>query len=173
MAEVTLASLREQATRALLLDPEVFSEVASDEGATQAALVVVFIVAVAEGLGRVPCTGLAGALAGVIDTCVLFGAGSVVVHAAARMLGETSELGSLLRALGLAVAPFALGVLDPIPVLGVVAIAVKWMLGAAAATTAVGQVLRVDRLRAAVLCALGLVAGLILLAPIRWVYLHL
>lgn len=169
MAEAASA-LRDRLTRAALLDPEVYAEAGSDAAATGSALGVLFAVALAEGLGRMPCAGIAGLLGGVIDACLLWALALLAIHGAAVALGERSDLAALLRALAFAAVPFALGALDALPILGVLVVAGKWLLGIAAGVTAVARVLELDRSRAVLLCAIGLTAALLLSAPVRWLY---
>lgn len=154
--------------RAVALDDTVYRELARDEHATGQAVAVVMGSATAEGVGRLLGEGLTGLLASLGQGCLAWTFWLLGIAACARALGLSVGLAPLFRALGFAAAPFALGLLEPIPALGVLVLLVKWGLGLAAAVTALREVLQIQLGRALVLCACGLGVAFLLSVPVAW-----
>ena len=158
-------SLAERLARAAQLDPALFEEVAGDEAAGGAALAVVFGAALLEGLGR--GGGPDQVLLGVAGACLRWGVWVCAIHLGASLLGLGRGLAPLFRALGFAAAPFALGLLEVVPLLGGVAWLAKWVFGFAAFAVATRRVLQSEIPTAALLCAVALAVALLASAPLR------
>jgi hypothetical protein len=156
--------------RVLSLESDVFGEVAADTQATGQAILVVIGVALAQGLGEPRGSGSAGWLLGIADACLRWLLWSLSIHVAARGVGIASDLGALVRALGFASAPLALGVLAGLPWLGGLFWAAKWILAVSAFVLAVRRVLAVETGQAVVLCVVGLVVAALLAVPAGWLY---
>jgi hypothetical protein len=164
---VTAAELVERLRRAVSLEGAVYDEIAAEPEATGQALLTVFAAALLLGLGRMPGEGLVGLLSGVMGVCLVWALWVAAVFGLARAIGERTELGPLFRALGLAAMPFGIGLLERLPWLGGLFWLVKWAFLLASFSVATARVLRVETTRAAILCAIGLVAALLVASPLR------
>jgi len=142
--------------RAASCEPTLFAEVAADGGATRGALVIVFGVALAAGIGHLPGGGLSGLLVGGARWLVAWALWLLTIHLGALALGHPSELGRLFRALGYASVPFALAALEWIPLLGALIWLAKWGIGFLAFMTGAREALELEHSSAALLCGVGL-----------------
>ena len=75
------------------------------------ALLILFAAALATGLGRLPFEGLRGLLLGSLGVCLCWVLWLGGIAFGLMAMGRPDPLGPLLRALGFAAAPFALGLL--------------------------------------------------------------
>lgn len=123
----------ERIFRVLSLDGDVFDEVATDDRETGPALLVVFAVALAAGLGRLPGEGFYGLLLGTLESVLAWGLWLGAIHLAFLWLGRGDRLAPLFRALGFAAAPFGLALVEQLPWFGGVVEVAKWVFGFAAA----------------------------------------
>jgi hypothetical protein len=155
-------ALFDRLARVVRLDPDVFAEVALDESESGGALAIVFGAALLEGLGR--GGGLEGILLGVAEACLRWGLWVVAIHLGAVILNLGGGLAPLFRALGFAAAPFALGLLEIVPLVGGLAWLAKWALGFAAFSTAASEILKTELPTAMMLCGVALAAALLLTA---------
>jgi hypothetical protein len=144
-------------SRAATCDPALFAQVAGDARTTRGALLVVFGVALASGIGHLPAGGLSGLLGGGALWLLAWALWLLTVYLGALGMGHPSELARLFRSLGYASVPFALGALEWLPLLGALLWLAKWGLGFFAFTTATREALEVDTTAAAILCGLGAV----------------
>ncbi len=164
---MTAAELMERIHRAVSLEGAVYDEIAAEPEATGQALVTVFAAAFLLGVGRMPGAGLVGLFSGVMETCLIWALWVAAVFGLARAIGERAEIGPLFRALGLAAMPFGIGLLERLPWLGGLFWLVKWAALLASFSVATGRVLRLETPRAALLCAIGLAAALLVASPLR------
>jgi len=153
-------ALSERIFRVLTLEREVFDEVAGDERQTGPALGIVFAATLATGLGHLPSEGLRGLLLASLATCLDWVLWLGAIQAGLLAMGRADSLGPLFRAFGYAAAPFALGVLAPIPLLGDLAGLVQWALGFGAAWRATQRAGGLQLPEAGVLCFAALFVAL-------------
>jgi hypothetical protein len=111
-------SMLERMKRAALLDAHAYEEVEADRQATGQAAAVVAIAAVSQGIGASALggPGIAGAV--VVSLLGWLAWSGVTYLIGDKLLGGTATWGELLRALGFAQAPGALGALALLPLLG-------------------------------------------------------
>jgi hypothetical protein len=144
--------------RAAQLEPAVYEEVEADASLNGEALAVVVLTALLSGIG--------GALSGGMDRAVVFEIGAAVVGyfvwaaatvAVGRALyGATADIGEVLRTLGYASGPRALGVLSFVPIAGglIGVVAGLWLL--ATGLVAIRQALDLDTSAAFVVAVISL-----------------
>jgi hypothetical protein len=161
------APLPERLSRAATLDEELFAELASDAQSTGQAIAVVIGVALAQGISGLGAggAGFFGAVAGAAFAWLLW---VVAIHGIALGLGIASDLAALVRALGFAALPLALGALASVPLVGPLAGLAAWVLACAAFVVAVRRVLAVETGTALGLVLGGLAAAWVLALPLRW-----
>jgi hypothetical protein len=154
--------------RVVSLDASVFGEVAADTQATGTAILLVMAVAASQALAM--GGGAPGWLVGVADASLRWLLWVVSIHVLARTLALHSELGALVRALGFASTPLALGALAGLPWIGGFFWVAKWALALAAFVLAVRRVLAVETGHAIGLAAGGLAVAMLLAIPMSWIY---
>ena len=114
--------------RASQLDNDVYEEVERDVDATSQAALVVAIVAVATGIGRLRQDGIGGLILGIIAGFVGWVVWSAVTYWVGKTIFKTPNtrvtLGEMLRTIGFARSPGVLNVLGFIPVLGEIVLVV-------------------------------------------------
>jgi len=124
---VAQSSLTDRMIRAARLDVALYNEVEADTTATNQALMVVVLVAVASGIGLMLSSIIAGrpgvAFGGLIGAVVLELLGwavwsYVMFFVGTRLFHGTATYGELLRTLGFAYSPGVLLILRFIPILG-------------------------------------------------------
>lgn len=156
-------SLVERVIGVLKLDVPTFEEIEHDQTATGQAAIVVVAVAVLAGIGA----GLAGttgfSIGGLIAAILsqLFGWvvwAAVVYFVGTRFFGGTADLGEMLRVIGFAQAPNALGVLAFIPVLGPIAAFVGSIWALITGVIGVRQGLDVSTGTAIIVMIIGIIA---------------
>jgi hypothetical protein len=119
----TSTSLTDRMQRAARLDVQLYEEVEADRNATNQALLVVVIVAIASGIGAAAYAGLGNAALGLAGG-VMRGIFSWAVFSFAtyyvgvRLFGGTATWGELLRTLGFAQTPGVLFAFAFIPFVG-------------------------------------------------------
>src|ERR1700694_5783153 len=122
--ETTSSSMVNRMMRAARLEVPLYEEVEADLTATNQALLVVALVAVARGIGAGLTGGTPGGLVGGLIGGLLSGLigwavwSYVVYFVGTRFFGGTATYGELLRTLGFADSPGVLLILGFIPVLG-------------------------------------------------------
>jgi len=169
MAELaTSRSIVDRMVRAARLDVSLYEEVEADITATNQALMVVVLVAVAAGIGQAIAAstsgpgspGIIGPVIGSVVSALLGWAvwSYVVYFVGTRFMGGTATYGELLRTLGFAETPSILLILSFIPILGGLAslVALVWRL--VAGFIATRQALDLDNMRTLIAILLGLVA---------------
>ena len=120
MAE-TSPSLVNRMIRAARLEVPLYEEVEADTRATNQALLVVVIVAIAAGIGQALVGGniIGRLIFGVLNALIGWAVWSYVVYfVGTRFMGGTATYGELLRTLGFAESPGVLYVFGFIPILG-------------------------------------------------------
>src|SRR6185437_9739534 len=127
MALVAQPSLTDRMIRAARLDVGLYNEVEADIGATNQALTVVVITALASGIGAAIALAIAGRpgaavfalIGGILSQLIGWAVWSYVMYfVGTRMFHGTASYGELLRTLGFAYSPGVLLILRFIPVLG-------------------------------------------------------
>jgi hypothetical protein len=127
MSLATQPSLTDRMIRASRLDVGLYNEVEADISATNQALTVVVITAVASGIGAAlalaiagrPGTAIFALIGGIISQLLTWAVMSYVMYfVGTRLFHGTASYGELLRTLGFAYSPGVLLILRFIPVLG-------------------------------------------------------
>jgi len=143
---------------AVRLEPETWDEITRDSGTLGQAGMVALLAAVASGF---VAAALEGASRAAVESCLATLATWPLVAgllwAVANAAGHRLALGTALRLVGFAMAPLTLIVLAAIPIAHVQAVVrlLSLALFFAALVAGTRQALRVDTMRAALLCALG------------------
>jgi hypothetical protein len=127
----TSTSLTDRMQRAARLDVQLYEEVEADRNATNQALMVVVIVAVASGIGAAIDGGLGNAALGLVGGVMrgIFGwavFSFATYYVGVRLFGGTATWGETLRTLGFAQTPGVLFVFAFVPIVG-------WLVAVAAA----------------------------------------
>ncbi len=147
--------------RASKLEVLLYEEVEADITATQQALQVVVLVAVASGIGQAGSgrNVIAQILFGLVTALLGWAVWSYVMYlVGTRLMGGTATYGELLRTLGFAESPGVLFILGIIPGVGglIRAIAGIWVL--VTSFIAIRQALDIDNGKTAVTIVIGIVA---------------
>jgi hypothetical protein len=118
MSAMPQRSIVDRMRGAAMLDVATYEEVEADRSATGQAFVVVVIVAICMGIGRIG-DGSHGVIGGIIGAIIgwLVWSG-VTMFVGTKLFGGTADWGELLRTVGFAQSPGVLGVLGIIPLLG-------------------------------------------------------
>jgi len=154
----------ERILRIVKLDFSVFKEIESDPGATvEAAIVVVaanLLAAIGSGVrSEAPRAFFATFAISLVSGIVGWIVFSAVTHYVGRVLYHSGgTLESMLRVLGYATAPRALGLLEFIPCLGALAGLAGFVLSVIASVMAVSEGLDVDTGQAIIVIVIGAVA---------------
>jgi hypothetical protein len=167
VAGETRSSLVQRMIRAARLEPDLYEEVEADQTATNEALIVVVIVAVASGIGAALSYLLAGEagrsigalIGGIIAALIGWVVWSYVTYfIGTRVFGGQATPGELLRTVGFAQSIGVLNILGFIPVVGGIIRLVTgiWML--IAGVVAVRQALDFDTGKAILTTILGWLA---------------
>lgn len=156
-------TLLSRAMRAARLDVTLYQEVEHDASLNREALMVVIIATALAGLGALIgsiFTGFGAALLGVVWT-VIWGIAGYYIWAyltwfiGTRLFEGTAEPGELLRTLGYATAPRALGVLSFIPCVGWVIAILAGIWSLVAGVIAVREALNFDTGKAVITVVIG------------------
>jgi len=147
--------------RASKLEVLLYEEVEADITATNQALQVVVLVAVASAIGQAGSgrNVIASLLFGLLTALVGWAVFSYVMYfVGTRLMGGTATYGELLRTLGFAESPGVLFILGIIPVLGPIirAVAGIWVL--VTSFIAIRQALDLDNGKTAITIVIGVVA---------------
>jgi len=161
------APLAERLSRAATLDGELFAELAADAQATGQSIGVAISVALVQGLEGLGAGGPAffGAVA---HAAALWLFWVLAVHGIALASGFASDLGAVVRALGFAALPLALGALAGLPLVGPLAAAAGWILAIAAFGVALRRVLALEAGPALAVVLGGLALAWLLALPVHW-----
>lgn len=103
----------ERMIRAARLDVDLYETVEHDRGYTGEAFVIVVVTALLWGVGQwvLPGTSFLGSVVGgVVGAIVGWVAWSIITNIVGKQLGGTSDTGEMLRVLGYASSPMALGI---------------------------------------------------------------
>ena len=170
------SSLVGRMMRAARLDVSLYEEVEADRNATSQAATVVGISAVSSAIGGAIAAAIFGAGGGVIGA-VLGGIISaflgwvmwsyIAYFVGTSVFGGTATPGELLRTVGFAQAPGALGVLVAIPFLGVLVGFALWVWSVVAGVIALRQALDIDTTKAIVTAVIAAIPYLLLSMFIR------
>jgi hypothetical protein len=153
--------------RAAKLEVPLYEEVEADITATNQALLVVVIVAVANGVGQAigatiegNSAALVGRLVGgILNGLIGWAVWSYVVYfVGTRFFGGTATYGELLRTLGFAESPSVLMILSFVPVLGGILALVVGIWTLVASFIATRQALDIDNTKTVFTILLGIVA---------------
>ena len=167
----TDSSLVNRMMRAARLDVNLYEEVEADRTATSQAAIVVGIAAVSTAIGA----GLAAALFGVgggVIGAVLGGIISAFLgwviwsylayFIGTSVFGGTATPGELLRTVGFAQSPGALGILVVIPILGVLIGLALWVWSVVAGVVALRQALDIDTPKAIITTVIAAIPFLLI-----------
>jgi hypothetical protein len=163
-------TLLSRAIRAAKLDVTLYQEVEHDSSLNQEALMVVIIASALAGLGALIggiFTGFGAALIAVVWT-VVWGIAGYYIWAyltwfiGTRMFGGTAEPGELLRTIGYATAPRALGVFSFIPCVGWALAFLAGIWSLVAGVIAVREALNFDTGKAIITVVIGWVVVLVI-----------
>ena len=174
MQQYAASSMVGRMIRAARLENEVYEEVERDKDATTQALTVVVIVAIAAGIGSalsllIAGVGIGSAILGLISGIV----GAVVGWAiwsfltywiGTSLFGGKATYGELLRTIGFAFTPNALGIFSFIPFLGGLIAFVGSIWALVAAVIAVRQALDFDTGKAILTAIIGWIVLVIIYA---------
>jgi hypothetical protein len=161
------APLAERLSRAATLDAELFAELGADAQATGQSIGVAISVALVQGLAGLGAGG-PGFFGAVADAAARWLFWVLAVHGIALGLGHASELAALVRALGFASLPLALGALAGLPLLGPLSAAAGWILAVAASTIAIRRLLALETGPALAVALGGLAIAWLLALPVGW-----
>ncbi|HSJ96842.1 MAG TPA: YIP1 family protein [Myxococcota bacterium] len=148
-------SFAERVRGAVRLEPEAWEEIARDGGALGQAAVVVLVAAAAGALAAASAGSATAAAGSALGSFGSWLAISVLLWAAASALRHRLQLGTALRVVGFAMAPLALNALAAIPAVPVQTVVrlLALALFFAALVAGTRQALRVETLRATLVCA--------------------
>ena len=122
----TNRSLPNRMVRASQFDGTLYEEVERDVDATSQAAIIVAIVAVMTGIGRLRDDGIIGLLFGVIAAFVGWVLWAAITYWVGKTIFKTENtrvtLGEMLRTLGFAQSPGVLNILGIIPGLGILVV---------------------------------------------------
>ena len=168
MASEGTHSMIERMIRASRLDINMFEEVEADTSATNQALLIVALVALATGIASLGTTGPIGLLVGVVLAIAGWALWAWIVHLIGTKIMPShsthADWGQLARTLGVAQSPGIFRALGFIPVVGniIFAVASIWML--VAMVVAVRQALDyTSTLRAIAVVLIGFIPYLLLM----------
>jgi len=160
--------------RAARLEVPLYEEVEADLSATNQALMVVVIVAIAAGIGQALAASLSGVPAGGLIGRLIYGVLSaligwvvwsyVVYFVGTRFMGGTATYGELLRTLGFAQSPGVLLILSFIPVIGGLISLVVFIWEIVTGFIGTRQALDIDNTKTAITIVIGIVALIIVVA---------
>ena len=169
MASEGTHSMIERMIRASRLDINMFEEVEADTSATNQALLIVALVALATGIASLGTTGPIGLLVGVVLAIAGWALWAWIVHLIGTKIMPShsthADWGQLARTLGFAQSPGIFRALGFIPVVGniIFAVASIWML--VAMVVAVRQALDyTSTLRAIAVVLIGFIPYLVLMS---------
>jgi hypothetical protein len=170
----------ERMIRAGKLDIPVYEEVEADTTATNQALTVVVLGALASGIGAAISAAMAGPsagnpggslLGGVISALIGWAVWSYAVYfVGTRFMGGTATYGELLRTLGFSESPLLLLVLSFIPVVGVLLSAVVGIWVLVTGFVATRQALDLDNGKTLITIVLAVIALIIVLAVLGIIF---
>ena len=168
------ASLPSRMIRAAQGDVSTYEDVERDVNATSQAAIVVLIVAIATGIGRITSDNVGGLIFGVIAAFVGWIVWSFVTYWVGTKIFGTAETratpGELLRTLGFARAPGVLNIIGLIPVLGWIIWPVTWIWSLVLGVIAIRQALDFSTGRAigtalVALIPVLIIEGILLIIP--------
>ena len=169
MASEGTHSMIERMIRASRLDINMFEEVEADTSATNQALLIVALVALATGIASLGTTGPIGLFVGVVLAIAGWALWAWIVHLIGTKIipshSTHADWGQLARTLGFAQSPGIFRALGFIPVVGniIFAVASIWML--VAMVVAVRQALDyTSTLRAIAVVLIGFIPYLVLMS---------
>jgi hypothetical protein len=164
-----LAKMFNRVTRAAMLDVNLYEEVEADTSLNQEALIVVVLVSIAGGIGSFVASllnqDIGAALVSLLVTIVL-GVVSyyiwsyITYFVGTKLFNGTADPGELLRTLGYASGPRALGLLSFIPCVGGLAGLVGAIWALVTSVIAVRQALDFDTTKAVLTSVIGWVIAL-------------
>ena len=177
MAELASStSIVDRMVRAARLDVQLYEEVEADINATNQALLVVVIVALATGIGQAVSAsmdatatrGVVGPIVGgLLNALVGWAVWSYVIYyVGTRFMGGTATYGELLRTLGFAQTPNILHIFNFIPVLGGLLSLIAFVWFIVAGFIAARQALDVDNAKTFWTIVLGAVALILVFAVV-------
>jgi hypothetical protein len=178
--ETTQSSMVNRMLRAARLEVPLYEEVEADLTATNQALLVVVLVAIASGIGGAIAASLGGASAGglvgrlvsgLLTALIGWAVWSYVVYfVGTRFFGGTATYGELLRTLGFAESPSVLLIWSFIPVVGSILSLVVGIWTLVTSFIATRQALDIDNTKTFFTILIGAVALFVVIAIITLLY---
>lgn len=175
---IVTSSLFDRMIRAARLDPSLYEEVESDDGASTQALMVVFLSSICSGLGNAiaqaftghgPMEIGTGLVLGLFATLIGWFVWSFITYfVGTNVFGGIASYGELLRTIGFSNSPGVLQFFNFIPILGgIISFAVAiW--GLASMVVAVRQALDFTTGKAILTCIIGIIPYIIILVLISF-----
>ena len=166
MTAMPQRSIVDRMRGAAMLDVATYEEVEADRSATGQAFVVVVIVAICAGIGRIG-DGSTGVIAGVIGAIIAWLVWSgVTMIVGTKLFGGTADWGELLRTIGFAQTPGILAILGIIPLLGWIAVIAASIWQLIAGVIAIRQALDFSTGKAVATAIISWIAVMIIMAVI-------
>jgi hypothetical protein len=168
----TSSSMTSRMIRAARLEVPLYEEVEADTTATNQALLVVVVVAIATGIGQAIGAAMEGnsaaivgrLIGGVLNGLIGWAIWSYVIYfVGTRFFGGTATYGELLRTLGFAESPSVLLILSFVPVLGGILALVVGIWTIVSSFIGTRQALDLDNTKTFLAILVGFIALLIVL----------
>ena len=175
----TTSGLVDRMIRAARLEVPLYEEVEADVNATNQALLVVVLGALASGIGAALGAAMAGGggraagslIAGVIFALIGWAVWSFVLYfVGTRFVGGTATYGELLRTLGFSESPSVLLILSFLPVIGGILSFVVGIWVLVSGFIATRQALDLDNGKTVVTIVLGIVAVFIVVLVLSFLF---
>jgi hypothetical protein len=168
----TSSSITGRMIRAAKLEVPLYEEVEADITATNQALLVVVIVAIATGIGRAIVSGsILGMVFGIVNALIVWAVWAYIVYfVGTRFMGGTATYGELLRTLAFAETPLLLLILGFLPLVGGILSLVGLVWWLVASFIATRQALDIDNGKTAITIVLGAIAGIVVFFCIGLVF---
>ncbi len=162
----TSQSMMDRMMRAARLDVKLYEEVEADLTATNQALLVVVIVALAQGIGSaLGGNGVGSLVGGIVMALVGWAIWSFVAYiVGTRLFKGTATYGEVLRTTGFGYTPGILGILSFVPLLGGLAVLVGSIWSLVAGFIGLRQALDLDTGNTLATVVISLIVMLIVMA---------
>ena len=161
----------------LRLNSHTFEEIEADQGGTSQALIVVVLVAIASGIGRLLTDtddAAQGLIGGLLSSALGWAVGAALIaFVGTRLLAAaatSSNWGEVARVTGFAQAPNLLAILAFIPILGAIAAFVGAIWSLIATVIGVRQALDMSTGRAIAVCVVAWIVGFIVIAIVLAIF---
>lgn len=140
-----MASFGERVIGAMKLDANTFEEIERDPTAMSQTVGVIALAAVSAGIGNIWYGGITGIVTGMIVMLIQYAVWALMIWVIGTKLmpdpGTKADLPETFRVIGFAAAPWLLGVITIVPLLGWLIMFLLWIWSIAVMVVAVKQVL--------------------------------